>query len=217
MFKILIWFIKLFVFIFTNSRDKIYLSYAVIKKENEILRRSLQLNNKRIKFNKSDKIFFSSIYSLYKNLSNIFTLVKPDTVLKWYKNLIKDYWTFSKKSNKVGRPETDKEIKKLILEMKNNNILWGVKKIQGELMKLDIKLDTKTIRKILKNFRDNGKIKKSLTWSKFLKTHINSLYAMDFFTIDTIFNIRDYVFFIVKHEFSDYIIRMGVSRHDSDE
>ncbi len=212
MFKILIWFIKLFVFIFTNSRDKIYLSYAIIKKENEILCRSLQLNNKRIKFNKSDKIFFSSIYSLYKNLSNIFTLVKPDTVLKWYKNLIKNYWTFSKKSNKVGRPETDKEIQKLILEMKNNNILWGVKKIQGEIMKLGIKLDTKTIRKILKNFRDNGKIKKSLTWSKFLKSHINSLYAMDFFTIDTIFNVRYYVFFIIKHKTRE-VVQTSITRN----
>jgi len=31
--------------------------------------------------------------------------------------------------------------------MKNDNLLWGVKRIQGELLKLDISLSTKTIRK----------------------------------------------------------------------
>ena len=212
MFKTFIYFIKLFFISFLIKKDDVYMTNAILKKENEILLRNLKQANKRIKFTKSDKIFFSSIYNITKNLSYIFTLVKPDTVLKWYKKLIKNYWTFSKNSNKAGRPETDKEIKKLILEMKNKNILWGAKKIQGELKKLGINLDTKTIRKILKTFRDKGKIKKSLTWSKFLKTHINSIYAMDFFTIDTIFNVRYYVFFIIHHKTRE-IIQTAITRN----
>ena len=83
--------------------------------------------------------------------------------------------------------------------MKNDNLFWGYKKIQGELKKLDINLDKKTIRNILNGFRQRGKIKQSLTWKRFLSLQIDSIYAMDFFTIDTILKQRFYVFFIIYH------------------
>jgi hypothetical protein len=53
--------------------------------------------------------------------------------------------------------------------MKNNNTGWGVKRIQGELLKLNISLDTKTIWNILKSFRKQGKVNTSLSWKSFLK------------------------------------------------
>jgi transposase InsO family protein len=83
--------------------------------------------------------------------------------------------------------------------MKNDNLNWGYKKIQGELLKIGIKLDQKTIRNILYDFRRKGKVNKSLTWKKFLKLQIHSIYAMDFFTIDTILNQRFYILFILSH------------------
>jgi hypothetical protein len=64
--------------------------------------------------------------------------------------------------------------------MKNDNLLWGMKRIQGELLKLDISLSTKTIRKILQTFRRQGKVRSSLTWKKFPTAQIQSIYAMDF-------------------------------------
>jgi hypothetical protein len=56
--------------------------------------------------------------------------------------------------------------------VKNDNLLWGVKRIQGELLKLDISLSTKTVRRILQDFRRRGKIRSSLTWKRFLETQI---------------------------------------------
>jgi len=44
--------------------------------------------------------------------------------------------------------------------LKNDNISWGNGKIQGELKKLGIELDKRTIAKILEDFRRQGKIKK---------------------------------------------------------
>jgi transposase InsO family protein len=84
--------------------------------------------------------------------------------------------------------------------MKNDNLNWGYKKIQGELIKIGITLDQKTIRNILNDFRRKGKVKKSLTWKKFLKLQIHTIYAMDFFTMDTIQNQRLYVLFILSHK-----------------
>ena len=58
-----------------------------------------------------------------------------------------------KRKNPVGRPPVHCEIKQIILSMKNDNLYWGYKKIQGELLKLGISLDQKTIRNILGEFR----------------------------------------------------------------
>jgi transposase InsO family protein len=100
--------------------------------------------------------------------------------------------------------------------MKNDNLNWGYKKIQGELLKLGISLDQKTIRNILNVFRRRGKVKKSLSWKKFLKLQIHSIYAMDFFTIDTILNQRLYVYFILYHKTRE-IVQFAITTNPTRE
>ena len=136
--------------------------------------------------------FFKAINRISRKIGVIFSLVKPKTVLKWYKSLIKRFWTFPSWTNKGGRPRTPVHIRYLILEMKNNNLLWGNGKIKGELLKLGIKLDKRTIARILNDFRKKDKVKNALTWKKFIKSHFGTLFAMDFFTVDSIFNKRYY-------------------------
>jgi hypothetical protein len=53
--------------------------------------------------------------------------------------MIKRFWTYKSK-NRTGRPRVKKEIKQIILNMKNDNLNWGYKKIQGELLKLGLVL-----------------------------------------------------------------------------
>jgi len=115
------------------------------------------------------------------------TIVKPKTVLSWQRALIKSFWTFKPKM-RSGRPSLSQEVRQLILSMKNDNLYWGNRKIQGELLKLGIKVDEKTIRNVLNEFRRRGKGKQSLTWKQFLKIQVNSIYAMNFFTVDTLLN-----------------------------
>ena len=94
--------------------------------------------------------------------------------------------------------------------------MWGVRKIQGELRKLGIIIDHKTIWNILRTFRRKGKIKINLNWKKFLKMHIETIYAMDFFTIDTIFNKRYYVLFIISHKTRE-IVRFAITENPTRE
>ena len=165
------------------------------KKEIEILQRRNQ--KKRLKFYQSDRIIFSILCRM-GHIKGAISIVKPETVLRWQQHLIKSFWTFDSK-NRVGRTPVRSEIKQLILSMKNDNLYWGYKKIQGELLKLSIALDKKTIRNILADFRRKGKVKKSQTWRQFIRIQIHSIYAMDFFTIDTILFQRFYVYFIIYH------------------
>ena len=179
-----------------KSKKSLLIQNAYYKKEIEILKRQTQ--NKRRNINRSDRIIFT-ILNIIGNIKDSISIVKPETILKWQRMFIKSIWTFKKNNKKPGRPPVPYEIKLLILRIKNENLFWGVKKIQGELLKLNIELDSKTIWNILRVFRRKGKIKRSLTWKRFLGMQIDSIFAMDFFTVDTITKHTFYIFFIIHH------------------
>jgi putative transposase len=147
------------------SRKHLVMKIAVIEKENEILKR--RLGGKRITTNHFDRNFFLMLNKIMA-IKDLITIVKPATILRWQRMLIKRLWTFKYFSGTAGRKPVEIKIRNLILNMKNENILWGVKRIQGELVKLGIVLDSKTIWNILRDFRKRGKIKSGLTWRKFL-------------------------------------------------
>ena len=99
---------------------------------------------------------------------------------------------------KSGRPPLTKKIKELILKIKNENILWGSRRIAGELKKLGIDISHVTVHRIIQAYRRNGYVKPIGSWNKFLKAHWESLFATDFFTVDTLFGKRMYVLFIIQ-------------------
>jgi hypothetical protein len=116
--------------------------------------------------------------------------------MTWYKKLIKKYWTFNNKKKKPGRPPVSSEIKQFILKIKNDNIFMRTGKIQGELLKNGIKISQSSIRRILRDFRKQGKVKNDIKWSVFIKSHLSKLFAMDFFTVESLFNRRRYYVFL---------------------
>ena len=195
MFSLLTFLFRL-IFNSGKSKNELLLHIFLQQKELEILKR--KQGRRRIRFLPSDRIVFA-ILNRVGHLQERLTLVKPETVLGWQRQLVKHFWTFKSKK-RIGRPPVSNEIKQLVLAMKNDNLFWGYKKIQGELKKLDIHLDKKTIRNILNKFRRKGKIKQSLSWEQFLRLQIHSLYATDFFTIDTILHQRYYVYFMIYHK-----------------
>jgi transposase InsO family protein len=144
------------------------------------------------------------------------TLVKPKTVLAWQRTLIRRFWTSEHRPAKRGRKPVSAEIKNLILSMKNDNLLWGVKRIQGELFKLDITLSTKIFLKILQSFRRRGKIRRPLTWKKFLEAQIQSIYAMDFLTVETVLGKRFYVVAVISHRTRE-IVRLAITENPTRE
>jgi len=144
MFSLLTFLVRALFSLF-KSKKELIVQTSVQKKEIEILQRQNQ--KKRLKLHHSDRIIFS-VLNRIGHFKESISIVKPETVLKWQRQLIKHFWTF-KSENRIGRPPVNEELKKLILSMKNENLYWGYKKIQGELLKLGITLDQKTIRNIL--------------------------------------------------------------------
>ena len=117
-----------------KSKKQLSLQNCLQKKEIEILLRQNQ--KKRLKIQQSDRLIVSILYRI-GNIKERISNVRSETVLRWQRELIKRFWTFKTK-NREGRPPVENEIKQLILRMKNDNLYWCYKKIQGELLKFPI-------------------------------------------------------------------------------
>lgn len=185
----------LFSVIFNNRKDFIFI-LLLLKKENEIMNRHLNLHGKRITSTHSDRFCLSLVAALSKRAFTHLSIVKPETLLEWQRRLIKKRWTY--KHRKRGRKPISAANRQLILEMKTDNPLWGCRRISDELKKLSIDIHHTTVNKIIQTFRKQGKIQPNGSWQKFLKSHWNSLYGMDFMTIDTIFGRRFYLLIILE-------------------
>ncbi len=192
------------------SRKEIALKLALLQKENEILKRRLELLGKRTLLSAIDRFVLTILSALSEKVKSAISLVKPETVLGWYRALIKKRWTFVLEPKKPGRPGIQSSVKQLILQMKNENIYMRSGKIRGELLKIGIDVSVSTIRRALREFRKHGKVKSGLTWRQFIANHIQSLFSMDFFTADSLFGKRFYVFFII-HIKTREIVRFSIT------
>ena len=66
-------------------------------------------------------------------LSQVVFLFKPETLLKWHRELVRRKWTFTSRRPE-GRPAIAAELEASILQIAKENPCWGYGKIQGELL-----------------------------------------------------------------------------------
>jgi putative transposase len=108
-------------------------------------------------------------------------LVTPDTVLRWQRRRVREYWTKLSGRPAEGRPTIHAEIKALITRMATANPLWSVPRIHGELLKLGLAVSERTVSRLLPKRR----LPPSQTWRTFLANHVRDLVSLDFFTVPT--------------------------------
>jgi putative transposase len=180
----------------TFNRKNLIFALLMLRKQNEILKRQIDSRKERLQILSADCWSFAMIAAVSKPTISLLQIFKPETVLAWQRRLISRNWTFSR--TEPGRKPVSAETKNLILNMKNDNSLWGCRRIADELGKLGIDIHHSTVNRIIQDFRKKGKITVSGSWSRFLKAHWDSLYGMDFMTIDTIFGKRLYLLIVLK-------------------
>jgi putative transposase len=111
-------------------------------------------------------------------IKELITIVTPRTFARWCSGE-----TSTAKPSKTGRPRKPEEIRELIILMAKESG-WGYTRILGELKKLGIhNIARSTIVNILReNGFDTGPKRGEGTWSEFIKSHAETLWACDFFT-----------------------------------
>ncbi|MCJ8275486.1 MAG: integrase core domain-containing protein, partial [Bdellovibrionales bacterium] len=177
----------------------LFSSKAQLEKENLLLRHQLKVlkksSSKRPQFNWLDRLLF--VMASNKSLKSSCVIFRPETLYKWHRGLVRKKMTYGN-IRPPGRPRTKEEIEELILRLKQENRLWGVPRIHGELLKLRIRISQTTVRNILKRhgLNPDRSPESYLTWSQFLKQHKN-VWAIDFFTVETVLLKTVYVFVIL--------------------
>ena len=195
------------LFMFSNKKRLLHILF-IQSLEIQALIRTIDQKGFRVTFQSHEKFIIALLYGKTHNAGRFFSLVSPETVLSAWKNIFSDYW--SKKHKSKGRPPISKEIKLLILKLKKENPLWGLRRIRDELVKISIEVSHETISKVLQHFRKTGDIKPTLSWKQFLTARWKTLFACDFFTADIFGFKRFYVFFILELK-SRKIIRYAVT------
>lgn len=76
------------------------------------------------------------------------TLVTPDTLLRWHRELVAKKWNYSRR-REPGQPCTMKSIVDLILRMALENRPWGYTRIRAALANLGHDMGRDTIANIL--------------------------------------------------------------------
>lgn len=123
-----------------------------------------------------------------KALEEVANVVRPDTILRWYRKLIARKFDGSKARRAPGRPRVDQEIEALILRMAKENPDWGYDRMVGALANLDHDVSDQTVGNILRrNGIQPAPIRQSrTTWKDFIRSHMDVLAGTDFFSVEVV-------------------------------
>ena len=175
-----------------QSRELKELEIVVLRHEVAILRRK----TRRPAVSAVDRLFLSAASRLLPRARWRSFIVTPATLLRWHRRLVAERWTFPRA---VGRPPMRREIRDLVLRLARENPQWGYPRIVGELKGLGITVSATTVRAWLRaaGLGPAG-TRGEMTWREFIRTHRQSLLAVDFFTVETIWLQRLYVLFFIE-------------------
>src|SRR5262249_41626204 len=176
MITLLLQLLRLLPFLFSGHRQ--------LALENLALRQQLTVYKRTVarpRLRKIDRLFWVALARVWSGWRESLVIVTPDTVLRWQRRRVREYWTKLSGGSSGGRPPVNAEIKALVSRMAAANPLWGAPRIHAELLKLGITVAERTVSRLLPTRRRPP----SQTWRTFLANHVRDLVGLDFFTVPT--------------------------------
>ncbi|GAA3378560.1 hypothetical protein GCM10020367_58550 [Streptomyces sannanensis] len=161
-----------------------------------------QLSGQRVRFEASDRAFLAALLQGLPTqmLRRMRLLVRPDTVLRWHRDLVARRHAARSRPKRGGRPRTVRSIRALVLRLAAENPGWGYRRLHGELLVLGVKVAASTVWEILKEAGiPPAPERNSSTWADFLRSQADALLGCDFFETVTLSGARLYVFAVIEH------------------
>jgi transposase len=156
----------------------------------------------RPRFWPSDRAFLAALLHWLPRdvLGRVRLLVRPDTVLRWHRDLLARRHAARSRPKRPGRPRTVRSIRQLVLRLARENPCWGYRRIHGELLVLGIGIAASTVREILRQAGiDPAPERTTATWAEFLRSQADALLACDFFETVTLSGARLYLLAVIEH------------------
>lgn len=194
-----------------SDRDK---DVEILALRHQITVLERQLSGQRVRFAAGDRAFLAALlHQLPKDaLRRIRLLVRPDTVLRWHRDLVARRHAAQSRPKRGGRPRTVHSIRALVLRLARENPNWGYRRLHGELLVLGVKVAASTVWEILQEAGiPPAPQRASSTWADFLRSQADALLACDFLETVTLSGARLYVFAVIEH--ANRRIRAGATAH----
>ncbi len=138
---------------------------ALLRQQILVLRRAAP---RRPRLHREDRLILVLLARLDRAWRDALHVVKPDTLLRWHRDLFTLLWR--RRSRRRGRfRRLRAEVIELIQAMAKANGLWGAERIRGELLKLGIRVSKRTIQKYMRAVRPRRP--PGQTWNTFLRNH----------------------------------------------
>ena len=155
---------------------------AFLREENRLLK--ARLAGRRLRFDDGERRRLAELgHRLGRRLlAQVATLVTPDTILRWHRELVTRKWTY-----RAGRSRPaglQAYLRALVIRMATENPTWGYTRIQGALKNLGHRVGCSTIARILRAEGLPPGRQRPMTWRTFVQAHWPALVAADFFTTE---------------------------------
>lgn len=121
----------------TRSRTDLVVENALLRQQLIVLKRQI----KRPQLTDPDRFRLVLLSHFTKFWKQSLHIVQPDTLLRWHREMFRDYW----RRKSQGEPKISPETISLIQKMAKENQLWGAERIRGELLKLGIEVSKRSI------------------------------------------------------------------------
>ncbi len=180
--------------------------------ENLALRQQLAIFHRktpRLRLRRAERAFLVTLARVWEQWRSALILVRPETVLRWHRQGFRYFWRWKSR----GRPCVSPDVIRLIRRMSRENPLWGAPRIRSELLLLGYDVAEATVAKYMTR---RGRRPPSQTWRTFLRNHLRTTAACDFFVVPTATFRLLFCFVILSHD-RRRILHFNVTAHPTAE
>jgi transposase len=173
------------------------------------------LDGQRVRFDPADRAWLAALlHQLPRpSLRRLRLLVRPDTVLRWHRDLLARRHAAMSRPRRRGRPPTVRSVRALVLRLVQENPSWGYRRVHGELLTLGIEVAASTVWEILRKAGIGpAPDRTATTWTQFLRSQADALLAADFIETVTLTGARMYILAVIEHA-SRRIRILGATAH----
>src|SRR5450755_1145276 len=168
--------------------EALYQKLEFVLEENRVYRALLARHSPHWRLQDAErKVLAEKGKPLGKLLADVITMVQPETLLKWHRQLVAQKWDFSsRRQAKPGRTPVSVEVEQLVVQFAHENPGWGYDRIVGALANLGYHISDQTVGNILKRhgLGPAPERKRNTSWTQFIRRHKEVLWATDFFTAE---------------------------------
>jgi putative transposase len=194
LFSLLYFLVRRLLGVGSRRQDQNDIELLVLRHQVKVLQRQVT----RPRLNRRDRVLFAAASRAMPRSSWSSFVVRPETLLRWHRELVRKKWTF-RRTGQPGRPPIEPDLRALIVRLGRENPRWGYQRIRGELLKLGIRVSATTVRTILLRSGLNPAPRRTgPTWTEFLRSQAAGIWATDFFTVETIGLKTLYVLFFIE-------------------